>query len=97
MAIAVIAAWLSLARRAPTAVAVRALVATGRMAFTWYVAHILLGLGLVVAVGWDKANSTAAGLAAGLGFFALATAISLLWNRRGRHGPLEAVLRKIAG
>jgi uncharacterized membrane protein YeiB len=96
-AVATIAACLSLARRAPTAVAVRALVATGRMAFTWYVAHILLGLGLVVAVGWDKANSTAAGLAAGLGFFALATAVSLPWNRRGRHGPLEAMLRKVAG
>jgi uncharacterized membrane protein YeiB len=96
-AVAAMAACLMIAQRAPTALPVRALVATGQMAFTWYVAHIVLGLGFVVAAGWDKTHSTAAGLAAGFAFFTLAVALSLLWKRRWRHGPLEALLRKVAG
>jgi uncharacterized protein len=96
-AVAVMSLCLSVARRSPTALPVRALVATGQMAFTWYVAHILLGLGFVVAMGWDKASSTRAGLVTGLAFFALAVAASLLWKRHARHGPLEGLMRKIAG
>lgn len=96
-AVAVLALCLSVTQRSPAALPVRALVATGQMAFTWYVAHILLGLGLVVAMGWDKADSTPVGLGAGLAFFTIAVAVSLLWKRHARHGPLEAMMRKIAG
>lgn len=96
-AVAVMAACLALARRSPDALPVRALVATGQMAFTWYVAHIVLGLGFVIAMRWDRLDSTPAGFAAGFAFFTLAVAVSLLWKHRLRHGPLEALLRKIAG
>jgi uncharacterized membrane protein YeiB len=97
MAVALMAVCLTLAQRSPGLLPVRALVATGQMAFTWYVVHILLGLGSIVAMGWDKANSTPAGLASGLAFFTLAVAASLVWKRHARHGPLEAMMRKIAG
>jgi uncharacterized protein len=96
-AVAVMAACLIVAAARPQSLLVRALVATGQMAFTWYVAHILLGLGFVIVMGWDKATSTPLGLLAGLAFFTLAVATSAVWKSFARHGPLEWLLRKVAG
>jgi uncharacterized membrane protein YeiB len=96
-AVAVMGACLVIATARPQGRVVRALVATGRMAFTWYVAHILLGLGFVVAMGWDKTGSAPVGLLAGLAFFSLAVVTSAVWKSLARHGPLEWLLRRIAG
>jgi uncharacterized membrane protein YeiB len=91
------AACLIVATARPRWRVVRALVATGQMAFTWYVAHILLGLGFVVAMGWDRAASAPLGLLAGMAFFGLAVAVSTVWKSFVRHGPLEWLLRRVAG
>jgi len=48
---------------------VRALAATGQMAFTWYVAHILARLGTVLALGLTGQTSLATALANGDGLF----------------------------
>jgi uncharacterized membrane protein YeiB len=96
-AVAVMAACLIVATARPRWRVVRALVATGQMAFTWYVAHILLGLGFVVAMGWDRAASAPLGLLAGMAFFGLAVAVSTVWKSFVRHGPLEWLLRRVAG
>ena len=76
------------------AMVVRGFAATGRMAFTWYLAHIVIGLGGLIAIGWLATTSREALLAA-LMFFTGATAFSILWLRKFRHGPLEWVLRKL--
>jgi uncharacterized membrane protein YeiB len=96
-AVAVIAASVGVAQRFPTALLMRAMVATGQLAFTWYVAHIVLGLGTLVALGLTEDRPAAAALAGGLTFFVLAAAVSLLWRRRFRHGPLEWLMRWVAG
>jgi uncharacterized membrane protein YeiB len=67
------------------------------MAFTWYVAHIVIGLGGVVVSGLASTQSLPLGEAAGLLFFAAALVISSFWKSRYRHGPLEWALRKLAG
>ena len=36
-------------------------------------------------------------LSMGLGFFALAAVVSLIWRRWFRYGPLEWVMRRLAG
>jgi uncharacterized membrane protein YeiB len=73
---------------------VRALSATGRLAFTWYVAHILLGLGGIIVLGWTRASHLRA-LITALVFFSAAAMVSLWWNRRFAYGPLEFILRRV--
>lgn len=73
------------------------LVAIGQMALTWYFAHIVVGLGTLVALGvvGTEPLPTAAGY--GVLFFALAVGLSVAWKSFARHGPLEWVMRKVAG
>jgi uncharacterized protein len=73
---------------------VRALSATGRLALTWYVAHILLGLGGIVLLGWTRVSHLRA-LITALVFFSAAVVVSLWWNRRFSNGPLEFFLRRV--
>ena len=73
---------------------VRALSTTGRLAFTWYMAHILLGLGGVIVLGWTRTSHLRA-LITALAFFSAAVGVSLWWNRRFSNGPLEFLLRKV--
>ena len=84
------------AQRWPHAFLIRALAATGKMAFTWYVVHIVLGLGGLILVGWLQTSLPQA-LLASAAFCALATAVSLWFDRTHRRGPLETLLRKCDG
>jgi uncharacterized membrane protein YeiB len=93
----VIALCVRVTEATPNSTWARPLASTGQMAFTWYVAHILIGLGGVVASGLAATQSLPVGEAAGLLFFAAAVVISSFWKSRYRHGPLEWALRKLAG
>jgi uncharacterized protein len=73
---------------------VRTLSATGLLALTWYVAHIVLGLGGVIVLGWTRASQRRA-LITALVFFSAAVVVSLRWNRRFSNGPLEFILRRV--
>jgi uncharacterized protein len=95
-ALLVIGAGVLAARRWQGSAAVRALSATGRLALTWYVAHIVLGLGGVIVLGWTGVSHLRA-LGTATAFFAGAVAFSSFWSRNFRLGPLEALFRKAAG
>jgi uncharacterized protein len=75
----------------------RPLVATGQMALTWYVAHIFLGLGAVVALGLVSTQSLPAAAGCGVLFFAAAVLASWAWRAVFRRGPVEGVMRAVAG
>jgi uncharacterized membrane protein YeiB len=96
-AVAVIATSVWAGDRFASSFLVRALVATGQLAFTWYVAHIVLGLGTVMMLGLTEDQPLVVGVAAGIGFFLVAAVASFLWRRRFRHGPLEWLMRRVAG
>ncbi len=91
--VAIIALSLMLAETAPTSRFVKALVDTGRLAFTWYVAHIVLGLGTIEALGLTGTETPERAALAAVAFFATAVAVSWFWLRRFRHGPLEWLMR----
>jgi uncharacterized protein len=76
---------------------VRVMVAAGQMAFTWYVGHIVLGLGAVILLGLYDRQPVGVGVGTGAAFFALACVVSLPWRRRWKHGPLEWLMRSVAG
>lgn len=75
----------------------RPLVAAGQMALTWYFAHIVVGLGLLVALG--IAGTEPLPVAAGYGclFFAGAVLASSAWKSVSRQGPLEWAMRRVSG
>jgi uncharacterized membrane protein YeiB len=73
------------------------LAATGQMALTWYFAHIILGLGTVVALGLVSSQPLPEAAGCGLLFFVTAVLASWLWKKFFRHGPLEWVMRATAG
>jgi uncharacterized membrane protein YeiB len=94
-ATAVIAASLLAARALPGSVVVRSLVATGQLALTWYLVHIVLGLGTLVALGLVADCPVPAALACAAGFYAAAAVFSLWWKQHFHNGPLEAVMRRL--
>jgi uncharacterized protein len=75
----------------------RPLAATGQMALTWYFAHIVLGLGLLVALGRVGTESLPVAAGYGLLFFGVAVLLSWGWKAVFRRGPLEWLMRKVAG
>jgi uncharacterized membrane protein YeiB len=95
-AVAVIALCVRAADAWPRAPWVAPLAAMGQMALTWYVLHILVGLGTVVALGLATREPLPVGQACGLLFFSAAVLISWLWKRRFRSGPLEWIMRRLA-
>jgi uncharacterized protein len=95
--VAIIAGSLLVADRYPKALPVRALVACGQMAFTWYVFHIVIGLGTLLKLGYVDNQSLTAAVVTAAGFFLVISLISLAVRRAGRRGPLEWLLRKVAG
>jgi uncharacterized membrane protein YeiB len=73
------------------------LAATGQMALTWYFAHIVLGLGTVVAFRLESTQPLPVAAGCGALFFTLAVVASWLWKKVYRYGPLEKVMRMVAG
>ena len=73
------------------------LVDTGRMALTWYFAHIVVGLGTIVALDLEGTQSLPVAAACGLGFFAVCVLVSWVWMRLFRFGPLEWLMRRVVG
>ena len=75
----------------------RPLVATGQMALTWYFAHIVLGLGALVMLGLVGAEQLPVAAGYGVLFFAGAVLVSTAWKSRSQYGPLEWIMRRVAG
>ncbi|MBT3270406.1 DUF1624 domain-containing protein [Candidatus Poribacteria bacterium] len=92
-ATAFIAACVGLTRRwAPAA-----LVSTGQLALTLYVAHVVVGMLVPVAVRGERAYSAAFTAAHALAFCVVATVLAYAWRRRFTRGPLEGLMRRLSG
>lgn len=83
-------------RIAGTALA-RALVRTGQLALTLYVAHVVLGMGALILLGRLEDQSLAFSLAASVGFMGIAVVFADRWRARFDRGPLEWVMRRVTG
>ncbi|MGL4424263.1 MAG: DUF418 domain-containing protein, partial [Gemmataceae bacterium] len=71
--------------------------AMGQLALTWYFAHIIVGLGGLVALGIVSTVSLPLAAGYGLAFFGSALLLSWGWSSIFRYGPLEWFMRRIAG
>ena len=97
LACAVIACSVGCAEARPRGLIIRSLAATGQTAFTWYIAHVVVGVGGLYAIGFVQRHTSLLALATATGAFALAMFSSHVYRRRFRYGPLEWVLRRVAG
>ncbi|GAB5494415.1 MAG: heparan-alpha-glucosaminide N-acetyltransferase domain-containing protein [Phototrophicaceae bacterium] len=71
------------------------LVATGQLALTLYVAHVVIGMGILEAIGWFE-NSSIEQVFIATGIFYVGSIIfSAIWRSRFKRGPLEAVMRRL--
>jgi uncharacterized membrane protein YeiB len=97
VALATILISLELADRFQDSRVIGALAKTGRMALTHYLGHTLLVLGPMYLAGVMAPHTRLFSVAVGVGYFAFAVGFSVLWSRRFKQGPLEAVMRRICG
>ena len=95
-AISVILVCLELADRFQGSRIIGALSATGRMSLTHYLAHTLLVLGPMFLLGVLQQSRMTSFLMS-CGFFAAAVTFSVVYSRRFKLGPLEALMRRITG
>ena len=92
---AVIAACVELGERFEGAGWLRPLVATGQLALTLYVAHVVLGMGTLEALGRLEGQTLSFALAAAGSFCVAGVVFSHLWRARFERGPLEAAMRRL--
>jgi len=96
-ALAAISLSLGIAARWPETWWVKLLAATGRLALTLYVAHVVVGMGLLAAIGRLEGQSLAFSVTCALSFCALAVLFAALWTRSFKRGPLEWLMRRLTG
>lgn len=92
---AIIAASVALGQRYGRKPWLRPLVATGQLALTLYVAHVLAGMAILEAVGRLENQTLPFALLAAAVFCAAGVAFASVWRGRFKRGPLEAIMRAL--
>ncbi len=69
----------------------------GRQTLTLYIAHILIGMGTLEAMGLLGGQTVQSAVIAALVFCLASTIYAFLWAKWFTRGPVEALMRKITG
>jgi len=91
----IIAASVSLGERYGDVAWLRPFIATGQLALTLYVAHVLLGMGMLESIGRLENQTLSFALTTSVVFCVAGVLFAHLWRKRFRRGPLEAVMRAL--
>jgi uncharacterized membrane protein YeiB len=74
----------------------KAWITTGQFALTFYVAHVVIGMGFLESVGHLYRQDLTMAVISALVFCVIGVASALLWRRYFDRGPLEWVLRTVS-
>lgn len=74
----------------------KALVATGQLALTLYLGHVLIGMGIMEGLGLIESQTAQFSLSYAALFSILALLFATWWRGRYARGPLEAVMRRLS-
>ena len=96
-ACAVIVAMVSVGLRYGEAIWLRPFVATGQLALSLYVGHVLVGMGALELMGRLENQTLPFSLLASMIFCIAGVQFSYLWRRRFERGPIEAIMRMCTG
>ncbi len=99
IAFVVILSCINLANKLPNNSLIQALVKTGQMALTFYVAHVVIGMGLI---DWIYPNLMGTieiqySVLYAILFSITCVIVAKFWLERYKMGPLEWIMRKITG
>ncbi len=97
IAFAIISACIIIAKRFDNNIIVDALNKTGQLALTFYVAHVIIGMGIVEAIDPSKMGnySVVFSVTYALIFSLLCIVFAVVWRKYKKSGPLEWVMRKV--
>lgn len=70
---------------------------TGQLALSLYVAHVLIGMGILEVLGWLDSQSLIVAVIYSLAFYIGSVVFSHLWRQRYKRGPVEWVMRQLTG
>jgi len=97
VAIAIISACILLAKRFKNNILISALNKTGQLALTFYVAHIIIGMGIVEIINPGEMGeySIEFSITYAFIFSFFCVLFAVFWTKHKNAGPLEWVMRKI--
>lgn len=96
-AVVVLIACLYVSERFSDSLIHRWLYQTGQLSLTLYVAHVIMGMGVLEAIGRLENQTISFSLFSALVFCVCGMAFSVLWLRVFKTGPLEWLFRRVAG
>ncbi|WP_374015783.1 DUF418 domain-containing protein [Paenibacillus thiaminolyticus] len=73
-----------------------AFIYTGQLSLTHYLGHVIIGLGLLEALGYLENGSLPFAVAYSCGYSIIAIILSYVWRRRVKRVPVELLLRKLS-
>lgn len=97
IAFAIISACILIGKRFRNNIIIDALNKTGQLALTFYVAHVIIGMGIIEAINPSKIGNYSAefSFAYALGFSMLCILFAVIWRKYNKSGPLEWMMRKV--
>ncbi len=96
-AFVVITGSIALTERFAEARWIRPIVSTGRLALTLYVAHVVVGMDTLEALGVLENQSPPFAIGSALVFCVISVVFAHTWKHRFAHGPLEWMMRRMTG
>jgi uncharacterized protein len=98
LAFAVISACILIAKRFANSALIDALNKTGQLALTFYVAHVVVGMGIIEVLFPGKAGNLSVSFSVlyAFGFSLCCILFALVWRKHKPSGPLEWIMRKVA-
>lgn len=97
IAFAIISASILIAKRFENNIIIDALNKTGQLALTFYVAHVIIGMGIVEAIDPAKMGnySVEFSVVCALVFSLFCIIFAVIWRKYKTSGPLEWIMRKV--
>ena len=68
---------------------------TGQMSLTLYIAHVIIGMGILETIGYLENQTIETSLLSSLIFCLIAMVFSSLWLKYLKIGPLESIFRRL--
>ena len=97
IASAIIGGSLMLTEKYPDAKWTKPLIATGRLALTLYVVHLIIDSGVLVALGGSEFETLSSAIGGAVIFCICAVIFSHFWRKGFERGPIEWAMRQITG
>jgi len=97
IAFALISACILIAKKFENTFIIDALKKTGQLALTFYVAHVIVGMGIIELITPSKVRSYSIEFSViyAILFSLLCILFAVIWRKYNKSGPLEWVMRKI--